>query len=651
VNELAAATYVSEPRREPMSDRKDATSFTERANAAFREAPGLDWESSEDFEFASRGFIARLTDPVIRAADGRVVWDLDRYDFLERETAPPTANPALWRHARLNMLHGLFKVTDRIYQVRGHDLSVVSFIEGDTGYIVIDPLISTETARASLELVYEHVGERPVVGVIHTHNHIDHWGGVKGVTSIDDVTTGRVRIIVPEGFLEAAVRENVLAGNAMSRRTQYMFGLLLPADAKAQIDDALGKTLSKGTVTLIAPTDTISETGTEMTIDGVQIVFQVTPGTEAPAEMNFYFPQFRALCMAENCSHNLHNLYTLRGAEVRDAKTWAHYLNEAIDLFAHKSDLVFTSHHWPVFGTQRALEYMKKQRDMYKYIHDQTLRLANHGLTMLEIAESLELPPELANEWFARGFYGSVNHNAKAVYQRYLGFFDGNPANLHPLPPEDAGKKYVEYMGGADAVLTKARAAFAQGDYRWVAQVVNHLVFADPDNEGARSLQADALEQLGYTAESAAWRNVYLTGAQELRDGVARPAGGGGAHPDVARAMTVNDVFDLLAVRLNGPDAAGKTITLNLDFVDIDERYTLTLENAVLNATANKHLDTADATVTLTKQAWTNLAFGMISPKDAIASDEITAQGESQTLAELFDLFDRFEPHFNIVTP
>ena len=601
-----------------MFDRKDATSFTEHANVAFCEAAGLEWESGEDVEFASRGFIARLTDPVIRAADGRVVWDLEQYRFLEPETAPPTAHPALWRHARLNMLHGLFKVTDRIYQVRGHDLSVVSFIEGDSGYIVIDPLISTETARASLELVCEHVGERPVVAVIHTHNHIDHWGGVKGVASLDDVAAGRVRIIVPEGFLEAAARENVLAGNVMARRAQYMFGLLLPAGAKAQIDDGLGKTLSKGTVTLIAPTDVISETGTEMTIDGVQIVFHVTPGTEAPAEMNFYFPQFRALCMAENCSHNLHNLYTLRGGEARDAKAWARYLNEAIELFAHKSDLVFTSHHWPVFGARRALEYMKKQRDMYRYIHDQTLRLANHGLTMVEIAETIELPPELANEWFARGFYGSVNHNAKGVYQKYLGFFDGNPANLHPLPPEDAGKNYVEFMGGADAVLEKARAAFARGDYRWVVQVVNHLVFAEPDNSEARNLQADALEQLGYTAESAAWRNFYLTGAQELRNGVASAGGGGGANPDVARAMTVNDVFDFLAVRLNGPNAVGKRITLNFDFVDVEERYALTLENAVLNVTANKHVEGADATFTLTKQAWTNVADFTSHDVDAV---------------------------------
>ncbi len=547
-----------------MSNAKEATEFTTTANRALLEE--LLWEDVQDFENASRGFIASLDDPIIEGENGRAVWNLDAYPFLAEETAPPSVNPSLWRQSRLVAnYHGLFKVTDGVYQIRGFDLSVMSIIESDNGYVVIDPLISADVARAGMALVYQHVGHKPVVAVIYTHSHIDHWGGVKGVISQADVQAGKIKVIAPEHFMEHAVSENVIAGNVMTRRASYMYGNLLPKDPKGQVGAGLGQTTSTGLVTLIAPTDDITHTGQKMMIDGLEIEFQMTPGTEAPAEMNFLFPKYRALCMAENCSHNMHNLYTLRGAPVRDAKAWAYYIDEAIDVFNGRYDVIFASHHWPTWTAESGVEFLKKQRDMYKYLHDETLRLANQGFTMLEIPELIELPADLFHAWYNRGYYGSINHNVKAIYNRYLGFFDGNPATLHPLPPEAAGKKYVEFMGGAENLLAQARASFDKGEYRWVAQVVNHLVFADPDNTAALDLQADALEQLGYQAESGPWRNFYLSAAKELRDGVIdldTPQLGS----DVIKATPLDMFFDLLAVRLIGPKAAGKKIVLNADF-------------------------------------------------------------------------------------
>jgi alkyl sulfatase BDS1-like metallo-beta-lactamase superfamily hydrolase len=629
----------------------DATKHTHEVNRSFRATSHLDWEDTADFDDSTRGLIASLDKPIVEGTDGRAVWDLTPYKFLEDEEAPPTVNPSLWRQARLNMAHGLFKVTDRIYQVRGHDLSVVSFIRGDDGWIVIDPLISAECAKSALGLVQEHVEDRPVTAVIYTHSHIDHFGGVKGVLSDEDVKKGNARVIAPEGFMEAAISENVTAGSAMARRASYMYGSLLPRSPRGQVDAALGKMASSGTVTLIEPTDSVSETGSRMKVDGVDVVFQVTPGTEAPAEMNFFFPQFSSLCMAENCSHNLHNLLTLRGAQVRDARAWAHYLDEAIGLFAGESDLVFTSHHWPVWGRERLLAYMKKQRDMYRYLHDQTVRLMNKGLTGIEIAETLQLPEELAREWYNRGYYGSVSHNVKAIYQRYMGWFDANPAHLHPLTPVEAGKKYVEFMGGADALLANAREAYGKGDYRWVAQVVDHLVFADPDNKEARALQADALEQLGYQAENATWRNFYLTGAMELRDGVVESAAAGvKMPPDLVRSLSPATIFDAMAVHLNGPNAAGKTITVNLRFTDTGQDYHLILENCVLNH-GEGTVDGADATLSLPRTTLDALVAGDSDPAAAFTSGEVSVEGDGEKLGLLFSLVDADEFWFNIVTP
>lgn len=633
------------------TERRDATPHTQSAQTAVRQSSGLEWADKQDFEDASRGFIAKQETPIVTKPDGSPVWDLTKYGFLDAEEAPATVNPSLWRQAQVNMLHGLFKVTDRVYQVRGMDLSVMSFIEGDSGWIVIDPLISTEVAAASLELVNEHVDRRPVVAVIYTHSHIDHWGGVKGVTSDEDVAAGRCRIIAPEGFVEAAISENVVAGNAMSRRASYMYGNLLPKDEKGQVDAGLGKTTSSGTVTLIQPTHTVMQTGETLTVDGVEIEFQLTPGAEAPSEFNFYFPQFRALCMAENCTHTLHNLYTLRGAEVRDALAWANYLNEAIERYSGKTDVIFASHHWPCWGTNRCRELLASQRDMYRYLHDQTLHLANQGFTSLEIAEMLHLPEKLGRAWHNRGYYGSISHDVKAVYQKYIGFFDGNPANLHPLPPVESGKKYVELAGGVDELLAKARSAFERGEYRWTAQVVNHLVFADPDNAAARGLQADALEQLGYQSESGPWRNFYLSGAQELRDGVARVASPSAAAPDVLNAMNIDMLLDFMAVRLNGERAAGVELALDLVLTDDDARHAVEIGNGVLNHTPGRDAAGATATLTTTRLGVAALLGGPDAAHQALDAGAITIDGDAGVVPALLGLLDEFDFWFNIVTP
>ncbi|MBN2060945.1 MAG: MBL fold metallo-hydrolase [Deltaproteobacteria bacterium] len=634
-----------------MSKQKDATIFTIDANKACYVDPDLNWDDDLDFEFAERGFIAKLEEPIIRDKEGDPVYDLNPYTFLDHETAPPTVNPSLWRQARLNMNHGLFKVTERIYQVRGYDLSVMSFIEGDTGWIIVDPLVSIECAKASFDLVSRYLGVKPVRAVIYTHTHVDHWGGVKGVVSEEDVKSGKVQIIAPEGFMESAVSEMIFAGNVMGRRAACQAGSGLPKGPRGQVDAGIGKTASNGSVTLINPTVVISETGTAMNIDGIDIIFQNTPGTEAPAEFNFYFPQFKALCMAENCTHTLHNLHTPRGAEVRDAKAWARFINEAIDLFAHKTDVIFATHNWPTWGRERCIEFLNKQRDVYKYIHDEALRLANHGYNMIEIAEIIKLPPALSGKWYNRGYWGNVRHNAKAVYQKYLGWFDGNPANLHPLPPEEAAKKYVEFMGGIDALLAKARSAFDKGEYRWVVQVVNHAVFACPENQEALQLQADAFEQLGYQAESSIWRNLYLQGAKELRDGVVPKGAAILASKDAIKAMGADLLFDYLAIRLNGPKASDRSIIINIEFIDINENYALILKNGVLNHYKNGRTENADTRLFLTRPVLDEMVLGEASPDQKIASGELKVEGSREKLDEFFSLMDSFEFWFNLVTP
>lgn len=630
---------------------KDATVFTKKLNA--RLLKELPFSDKQDFEDAKKGLIARPDTLVIRDKNGHIVWDLTQFSFIkENESAPETVNPSLWRQSQLVAISGLFEVTERIYQVRTFDLSNMTIIEGDTGIIVVDPLISAETAKAALDFYYQHRPKKPIIAVMHSHSHVDHYGGVEGVVSKEDVESGKVKIIAPINFLEKALTENVLAGNVMTRRASYMYGNLLPAGPKGEVGAGLGMTVSEGTVTIIPPTVTIEKTGQVMKLDGLTFEFLVAPDTEAPTEMHWYIPELRALTAAENACHTLHNVYTLRGAQIRDPLAWAKYLNETIHRWADKSDVLYGLHHWPVWGQERVLDHLKKQRDTYKYINDQTLRLANHGYTMTEIAEMIRLPKSLSENWSSRGYYGTVNHDVKATYVKYLGWFDGNPATLHPYPPVEASKRYVEFMGGPDNVIAQARKVYKKGDYRWVAEVVNHVVFAYPDDTEARELQADALEQLGYQAESGPWRNFYLSGAQELRNGVDKTAvASTSASPSAVEAMPLDTFFDLLGVRLNGPKAEGKTIIINWIFTDTDQRYVLSLENAVLNHAEGALANNADATITLTRNALNRIILKESSFRKERKAGNLTIKGHALKVEELFLMMDTFDFWFNIVTP
>lgn len=627
-----------------------ATPITAETNAQWLKA--LPFSDRQDFEDAQRGLVARFPESAVRAADGRVVWDFGAYAFEREQVAPATVNPSLWRQAQLNNAAGLFKVTDRLYQVRGADISNMNIIEGDTGLIVMDPLISAETAHAAMELYYAHRPRKPVVALIYTHSHVDHFGGAKGIVNEADVKSGKVAVIAPAGFMEEAVSENVLAGNAMFRRAQYMYGTNLPKSPTGQVDVGLGKSVSRGSITLIAPTDLISKHIDTRRIDGIDIEFQLTPGTEAPAEMNLYFPQLRTLCAAENATHTQHNLLTLRGAQVRDAKAWSYYIGQTLQRYGNRSDILIAQHHWPTWGQARLVEFLSDQRDMYAYLNDQTLHLLNQGLTPMEIADVLrKLPEPLASKWYARDYYGSVSHNVRAIYQRYLGFFDGNPAHLNPLPPMQTARKTIEWMGGADAVLAKLHEAYSRGEYRWVVQIGNELVFADPDNAAARALQADALEQLGYQSENATWRNVYLSGAQELRSGVDRTRPSGASAPDLVRALTAPNFFDYMAVRLNGSKAAGKAMTLNWNFTDLQQRYVMTLRNSALTYLSDAESPNPAASITLDKATLDRISLKQLSLPDAMRNGSIRIDGDPKAVAALFGMLDTFDGNFSIVTP
>lgn len=608
----------------------------------------LPLSDTRDFDDADRGLIGRRVPGVVTADDGRVVWDNDTYDFL-RGDAPDTVNPSLWRQSTLVATAGLFEVVPGLYQVRGMDLSNISFVEGDTGVIVIDPLISTETAAAALALYREHRGDRPVTGVIYTHSHVDHFGGVKGVTTEEDVNAGRVPVLAPEGFVEHAVSENVYAGTAMSRRAGYMYGAALPRGPQGAVGAGLGQTTSTGTVTLIPPTLDITSTGQEEVVDGVRIVFQMAPDTEAPSEMLFYFPDLKALCAAEDATHNLHNLLTLRGALVRDPHGWSKYLTETIDLFGAEVEVVFASHHWPTWGNERVVEFLTLQRDLYAYLHDQTVRMLNKGMTGPEIAETIALPPALENAWSTRGYYGSVSHNVKAIYQRYLGWFDGNPAHLWEHPPVEKAKRYVDLGGGADAVVAHGRAAFDTGDYRWAAEVLSHVVFAQPDHGPARALLADTLEQLGYGSENGTWRNFYLSGAFELRNGpFGTPAATG--SPDMVAQLSPPMLFDALAVQIDGPAAWDERLSLDIVLSDTGERYRLRLANGVLTYSSAAQSGDADATLTTSHRGLPALALGTPTPAQ-LAAAGIEVTGDESVLARLTALLDPGDPDFAIVTP
>ncbi|OBB40369.1 alkyl sulfatase dimerization domain-containing protein [Mycobacterium sp. 852002-51961_SCH5331710] len=605
----------------------------------------LPFDDTADFTDADRGFIAALEPCVIKAADGRVVWDNDTYAFLDGD-APTSVHPSLWRQSGLCAKQGLYEVVEGIYQVRGFDLSNITFVEGDTGVIVIDPLISTETAAAALALYREHRGDRSVSAVIYTHSHVDHFGGVLGVTSQADVDAGRVAIIAPEHFTEHAVQENVYAGTAMGRRASYMYGALLARGPQGQVGCGLGQVTSTGEVALIVPTVDIRETGETHTVDGVEIEFQMAPGTEAPAEMHFYFPRYRALCMAENATHNLHNLLTLRGALVRDPHGWAGYLTEAIDAFADRADVVFASHHWPTWGRDHIVEYLSLQRDLYAYLHDQTLRQLNQGFTGIEIAEDFTLPPALQKAWHAHGYYGSVSHNVKAVYQRYMGWFDGNPGRLWAHPPEAAGPRYVAAMGGLDRVVEIARQAFDEGDYRWAATLLDHAVFTDEQHAEARELYADTLEQLAYGAENAVWRNFFLSGATELREGNFGTPTQTTSTSMVAQ-LTPEQIFDALAITVNGPRAWDLYLAIDVTFGDTATNYRLTLRNGVL---VHRKVAADQASAQATVNVASKLRLLALAAGDD-NSPGLDISGDIGALQSLIAALDRPDPAFNIVTP
>ncbi len=605
----------------------------------------LPFGDTADFDEADRGFLGALEPCVITAADGRVVWDNDVYAFLGQE-APASVHPSLWRQSQLVAKQGLYEVVEGIYQVRGLDLSNITFVEGDTGIIVIDPLVCTETAAAALALYRRHRGDRAVRAVIYTHSHVDHFGGVLGVTTQADVDAGRVEVLAPEGFIGHAVQENVYAGTAMARRAAYMYGTALERGPQGQVGCGLGQAPSTGEVGIIVPTIDITTTGETHTVDGVQIEFQMAPGTEAPAEMHFYFPAFRALCMAENATHNLHNLITLRGALVRDPHAWAGYLTEAIDTFSDRADVVFASHHWPTWGRERIVEYLSLQRDLYAYLHDQTLRQLNQGFTGIEIAENFAMPPALERAWHTHGYYGSVNHNVKAVYQRYMGWFDGNPARLWPHPPEQAGPRYVAAMGGIDRVVELAREAFDSGDFRWAATLLDHAVFTDQNHEGARRLYADALEQLGYGAECATWRNFFLSGATELRSGnFGTPVST--TAPTMLSQLTPEQMFDILALSVDGPRAWDLDLAVDVTFADLDVNYRLTLRNGVL-VYRRRPPEPATAAVTVTLAAKMRLLAAAMGDFD---SPGLEVGGDAGALQSLMSVLDRPDPNFNIITP
>jgi alkyl sulfatase BDS1-like metallo-beta-lactamase superfamily hydrolase len=633
----------------PAPTPKDASPFTAALNRAVLTA--LPFADTQDFDDARHGLVATLPEVEIKNDQGRIVWSLRDYAFLGDEQAPPTVNPSLWRLARLNLIHGLFQVTDRIYQIRGFDISNMTVIEGDHGLIVIDPLVSTEVARAALELYMQHRGRRPVSAVIYSHSHTDHYGGVRGVVDERDVSAGRVHVWAPDRFMEEVVSEAVLAGTAMVRRAQFQFGATLPKGPRGQVDAGLGKGLSRGTVALIPPTRIIKEPVEAHRIDGVEIVFQLTPETEAPAEMHMFYPALRALNLAENATHTLHNIYPIRGAQARDANAWAKYLNAARDRFGREADVAFAQHHWPVWGNARVLEFLGKQRDLYKYLHDQTMRLVSHGYKAAEIAERLTLPKSLGTSWHVRGYYGTLSHNAKSVYQRYIGWYDANPANLNPLPPVERGRKYVEYMGGAEAVIRRARDDFARGEYRFVAEAMSHVVFADPANAQARQLGADALEQLGYAAESATWRNAYVLGALELRQGLPAAVARAPVSPDLVRGMSLDLFFDYLGVRLNGDKAEGRRSVINWVFSDLDRRYVMNLENCALTCLPDRQREAADATVTLERAALNRLVLREVSFADAVTQGLVRIDGDTGKVADLFGLLDDFSLMFEVVEP
>lgn len=643
---LLAAGCASAPTSTDMTP-KPATPSTANANQAMR--PAVAAFDKRDFDDATRGKLAELNDPLVKAADGRIVWDTRRFDFV-MGTAPTTANPSLWRQQQLNHAQGLFRVAEGIYQIRGYDIANMTLVEGQTGWIVIDTMLTEQVSRAGLKLAMDTLkSTKPVVAVIYTHSHADHFGGVRGVVDEADVRSGKVKIIAPDEFMQHAIAENVLAGNAMTRRAHYMYGVSLPADDKGTLGTGLGLALSNGAPGLIPPTQTIKKTGEEMTIDGVRIQFQMAQGSEAPSEYMFYFPDKKALCLSEVVTKHMHNVYTIRGAKVRDALGWSKYINETMDLFPD-AEVAFASHHWPTWGKDNIRAFLVNQRDTYRFIHDRALHLVNQGLVMDELGNESFVPKALAADAASRGYYGSLSHNLRAVYNFYLGYYDANPATLNRLPPAESAKRYVAAMGGEAAVIDTGRKAFQAGDYRWTAELMNHAVFANPGSAEARALQADALEQLGYQAESATWRNAYLMGAQELRAGF-KASAVSSSSPDTVRGMTNELLFDFIALRLDHTKTDGMKAAIQMEFTDVKETWALELSNSVLNNTKGRVLKNPDVKLTMTRPAFLAMLLQGKKLPELVQAGMVKVEGNPQAFGAVVANIVGFEPSFNIVTP
>lgn len=644
------------------TEQKDATEYTVQINSAFYDL--LDFEDKSEAEFATRGLIAAPETLELKDEQGNVVWSQKAYSFLhDYEKAPDTVNPSLWENTKNNHVYGLFEVIDGIYQVRGYDMANLTVIKGDTGWIVFDTLMSVECSKAAMQLIEKHLGSYPVKAVIISHPHGDHFGGIKGILSVEQVAdrnlsiqeqiaSGKVPIIVPEGFSEHAISENVYAGKAMIRRANYQYGVLLEPGAKGKMGIGIGMGQSTGMVTFILPTYEIKQTGETLVIDGVKMEFQLTPGTEAPAEMNTWFPEKKALWLAENCTSTLHNLYTLRGAQVRDGATWAKYIVEAITRYGKDTEVVFQSHNWPHWGNDVALEYMTNNALIYKFINDQVLTYINQGYTSNEISEMIKLPAELEKVWYTRQYYGTLEHNAKAVYQKFMGWYDANPVNLNPLSPSASAKKWVEYLGDTDKVLQMAKRDFDNGEYQWVAEVTNTIVFADPNNEEAKYLCADALEQLGYQAESGAWRNAYLTAALELRHGnmtdkMSQMKTDGSTNME----MTAQMLFDYMAILLDKQGLADSDFAINLTLTDLKEKYLLQIKNGILLVYDGIHSNEAEINVICPKNA---LMFIISNNQDGIAK-AIKIEGDMELFNQFVSSLNQFPvtgiSGFNIVVP
>jgi len=632
---------------EKRSSAKPASSHTITKQNEVKQA--LPFANKKDFALAEKGLIVRPEQVEIFNDDGTLAWELGNYQFLLEDHA--SVNPSLLRQARLNYQYGLFKITENIYQVRGYDLSNFTVIKGDTGWIVFDPLLTPATAKAALKLVNDTLGQRPVTGVVYSHAHADHFGGVLGVVTPEQVKQHNIPIIAPSGFMEHAIKENVLAGNVMTRRAIFQYGNVLPKGATGQVDAAIGKGLSIGMFGLIKPTVEIDENERVMIIDGVEMVFINTPGGESPAEMNTYFPKDKAFWAAENVIGTMHNVYTLRGAAARDALAWSKFINEMVYGYGQQAEIIFASHSWPRWGNEDIQTYLKKQRDMYAYLHNETLHLANQGVTINEIHNEINVPDSLQHEWYNRGYHGSYKHNAQGIMNKYLGYFDMNPANLDRLSPADSAPKYVAAMGGEKQVMTLAQEAHDKGEYRWGAELLNKLVFAQPNYIPAKRLLANIYEQMGYQAESAGWRNTYLTGAKELRDGVLPTSNITRPGPSFLQAMDTGLLFDYLAVKVNAKRAESDAFKINFTFTDEGREYLVELSNATLTNIEGVTVQDADLSLTISRENWTLVILKQVALSDLLASGKASFAGDIRILNQLFSLLDEFPFWFNIVTP